>query len=30
VGYDATAGYDLVTGLGSINGGALYTLFPAQ
>jgi subtilase family serine protease len=24
VGYDATAGYDLVTGLGSINGGALY------
>ena len=24
VGYEATAGYDLVTGLGSINGGALY------
>jgi hypothetical protein len=25
VGYSATTGYDLVTGLGSINGGALYT-----
>ena len=24
VGYEATAGYDLVTGLGSVNGGALY------
>jgi subtilase family serine protease len=24
VGYEATVGYDLVTGLGSINGGALY------
>jgi subtilase family serine protease len=24
VGYDATAGYDLVTGLGSVNGGTLY------
>jgi subtilase family serine protease len=24
VGYDATAGYDLVTGLGSVSGGALY------
>jgi subtilase family serine protease len=24
MGYEATAGYDLVTGLGSINGGALY------
>jgi hypothetical protein len=30
VGYEATAGYDLVTGLGSINGGALYAaLAPA-
>jgi len=24
VGYEATSGYDLVTGLGSVNGGALY------
>ena len=25
VGYEATTGYDLITGLGSVNGGALYT-----
>ena len=30
VGYSATTGYDLVTGLGSIDGGALYTALGGQ